>query len=762
MLIRKPNRLIDEKSPYLLQHAYNPVDWYPWGAEAFFKARVEDKPIFLSIGYASCHWCHVMERESFENPAIADLLNRHFVSVKVDREERPDVDEIYITAVQLMTGHAGWPLSVFLTPDGLPFYGGTYYPPQAFADILTRVAGVWRANRGQVLQAAADLKQELAQLVAMRHQSLRGERSPQIFRAYKAQMLEGFDPMHGGFGGAPKFPPNTALPVLLYLGAEWEDEACAGMALLTLSHMAMGGLFDHIGGGFHRYSTDERWLVPHFEKMLYDNAQLGWAYAHAYALTDDPFYADIAVRTFDWMLREMRTPEGAFASALDADTPEGEGYYYTWTEQELYETLPRDEAALFCKVYEIQPEGNYREEATHRPNGRNIPHLTRPIEQHAAELNMDPDDLQERLADIRARLLVARQTRHAPLRDDKVLTDWNGLAIWALAYAADVLEEHGDRYRQAAIEAAECLWQRLRDSNGRLLHRYREGEASIPAYLDDYACYGMGLMELFSLTLERKWLERAVELAEQMIERFHDAEYGGFYTTDSAHDWLILPLKSYQDRAMPSGNGAAVQFLAMLSTALAIEDPKRSERYAQLAGETLNSCWTLLQRAPSAGDSLLYGYLLLEGDMMEPPDLEMPEGAPATMQEQEGPVRIDFVPQPEGLVVLFEIEDGWHINAGFEQAGRVPTTIEASTDLPLRIGKPLWSPPQTIRSGDEPIQVYYERAMAILPVEAIETSEPADGFVRILVRYQPCTETECGLPVERVFVMPLSLRPQVE
>ncbi len=760
MLIRKPNRLIDEKSPYLLQHAYNPVDWYPWGAEAFFKARVEDKPIFLSIGYSSCHWCHVMERESFKNPAIADILNRYFVSVKVDREERPDVDEIYISAVQLMAGHAGWPLSVFLTPDGFPFYGGTYYPPQVFAEVLARVASVWQSNRGQVLGAAVELKAELEQLVAMRHAAMHGERSPDIFRAFKAQMIEGFDPLHGGFGGAPKFPPNTAFPVLFYMGAEWDDEDCAGMALMTLFRMGMGGIFDHIGGGFHRYSTDERWFLPHFEKMLYDNAQLGWAYTHACALTDDAYYGEIAQRTLDWMLREMRTPEGAFASALDADTPEGEGYYYTWTARELYEILPREEADLFCKVYEIQPEGNYHDESTHRPTGRNIPHLAKPLEQHAEELNLDLDDLQERLMDIRARLLVARQTRHAPRRDDKVLTDWNGLAIWALAYAADVFEDEGERYAQAAIEAGEFIWRTLRDSNGRLLHRYREGEASIPAYLQDYAFYGMGLMELYSLTLERKWLERAIEIADQMIARFHDAEHGGFFTTDSAHDLLIMPVKSYQDRVMPSGNGGAVQFLATLSTALAIDDSQRSERYAQLAAETLDSCWAILRRAPAAGDSLLYGYLLLEGDLMEAPNLEMPEATFVAMEEQEGPVRVDFLPQPEGLLVVFQIDEGWHINAGYPQEGRVPTTIEVSTDLPLQIGEPIWMPPQPIKSGGEPIGVYYEQAAALLPVTAIETSEPADGYVRILVRYQPCTETECGLPVERVYLMPLSLRPQ--
>jgi uncharacterized protein YyaL (SSP411 family) len=760
MLIRKPNRLIDEKSPYLLQHAYNPVDWYPWGAEAFFKARVEDKPIFLSIGYSSCHWCHVMERESFEHPAIADLLNQHFVSIKVDREERPDVDEIYISAVQLMAGHAGWPLSVFLTPDGYPFYGGTYYPPQVFAEVLARVAGVWQTGRGQVLAAAAELKAELEQLVAMRHQSLRGERIPSVFRAYKAQMLEGFDPLYGGFGGAPKFPPSTALPVLLTLGAEWDDTDCAGMALMTMTTMAMGGIFDHIGGGFHRYSTDERWLLPHFEKMLYDNAQLGWAYAHAYALTGDEFYADIAARTLDWMLREMRTPEGAFASALDADTPEGEGHYYTWTERELYEILPRDEADLFCKVYEIQPEGNYREEATRQPTGRNIPHLTRPLEAHAEALGVEPTALEERLRDIRARLLVARQTRHAPLRDDKVLTDWNGLAIWTLAYAADVLEAHREPYTQAAQEAAEFVWQRLRDPNGRLLHRYRDGEASIPAYLTDYAFYGMGLMELYGLTLEPQWLERAVAVADQMIERFHDREYGGFFTTDPAHDLLIMPVKSYQDRAMPSGNGAAVQFLAALSTALTVDDPTRSQRYAQLAAETLDSCWGILQRAPTAGDSLLYGYLQLEGETLEMPDLSMPTLDTEGDEEEAGPVQVQIVPMPEGLLVVFEIEEGWHINSSRPQAERVPTTVEVTTDLPLRLGAPIWSSPQQIQAGGEVIEGYRGVAHAIVPVLEIGGEGAEDGFARIFVRYQPCTDTECGLPVERVYLMPLSLRPQ--
>ncbi|MCS7066642.1 MAG: thioredoxin domain-containing protein, partial [Fimbriimonadales bacterium] len=429
MHIRRMNRLIREKSPYLLQHAYNPVDWYPWGAEAFFRARTEGKPVFLSIGYSSCHWCHVMERESFENEQIAAILNEHFVPVKVDREERPDVDEIYITAVQLVTGSAGWPLSVFLTPDGEPFYGGTYFPPAVFADLLRQVAHLWRTQRAQVLQTAKELSDDLRALLGVRLREMRGTRDPAIFRTFLAQCMAGFDPQHGGFGDAPKFPPNAVLPVLLWMAEAWESEEAGIMALHTLNKMAEGGIHDHIGGGFHRYATDVHWLVPHFEKMLYDNAQLAWAYTRAYTLTGDPEYADVAHNTLQWMIREMRTDEGAFASALDADSPDGEGAFYTWTQDEIYGALDAETAALVCTIYNVQPEGNYREEATGRQTGRNILHRRDSLSEIAQSLGLGYEELRERLQDARTQLLEVRARRPAPARDDKVLTDWNGLAI---------------------------------------------------------------------------------------------------------------------------------------------------------------------------------------------------------------------------------------------------------------------------------------------------------------------------------------------
>jgi len=769
MQIRRMNRLIREKSPYLLQHAYNPVDWYPWGAEAFFRARSEDKPVFLSIGYSSCHWCHVMERESFENEQIAAILNEHFVPVKVDREERPDVDEIYVSAVQLVTGSAGWPLSVFLTPDGEPFYGGTYFPPAVFADLLRQVAYLWRTQRPQVLQTAKELSNDLRALLSLRARKMRGEREPTIFRTFLAQCMAGYDPQHGGFGDAPKFPPNTVLPVLLWMAEAWGSEEAGIMALHTLNKMADGGIHDHIGGGFHRYSTDERWLVPHFEKMLFDNAQLAWAYTRAYTLTGDPEYADVAHDTLQWMIREMRTDEGAFASALDADSPDGEGVFYTWTQNELYEVLDAETASLVCAIYNVQPEGNYREEATGRQTGRNILHRHVSRDELAQMLGIEevlhiealPEDvryqtvyleLRERLQDAHARLREVRARRPAPARDDKVLTDWNGLAISVLAHAADALEHAA--YLEVAEEAAEFIWQRLRDPQGNLLHRYRDGEAAIPAYLSDYALYGLGLVSLFEATGDSHWLERAIQLADQMIEKFHDAELGGFFETADEHTLLIVRHKSVQDRQLPSGNGAAAQLLANLSQLLIGDDPLRSERYAALAGETINAFWQLLQQVPSATSSLLYAYLMLEGETMPKPDLKVDTHAPV----QEGPVQVQVIPQPDGLMVLFHIEEGWHIQAAQPtRADLTPTRVEVQTDLPIEFGEPIWLPPTPYQVGEERLMVYREQAVVIVPIAGFREGEPTEGYVRVRVVYQPCTDTECALPVERQFLLPVRL-----
>lgn len=758
MLIRKPNRLIHERSPYLLQHAYNPVEWYPWGAEAFLTARMEDKPIFLSIGYSTCHWCHVMAHESFEHPQIAEILNRYYVPVKVDREERPDVDEVYITAVQLMAGRAGWPLSVFLTPDGTPFYGGTYYPPQAFADLLQRIAIVWQQNREQVLGGAQQIKEALEQVVALRHKELRGERSPEIFRAYKAQLISLFDPQYGGFGGAPKFPPSTALPLMLSLAALWNDEELGLMALTTLNFMAQGGVFDHLAGGFHRYATDARWFLPHFEKMLYDNAQLAQTYAQAYRLTGDSTYAEVARRTFDWMLTEMRLPEGGFASALDADTPEGEGYYYTWTEREIYQILGEEDAPLFCAVYGVQPEGNYREEATQRLTGRNVLAMAGTWQEVAQKLGMDADTLQQRIAPMRAKLLEVRRQRQAPARDDKVLTDWNALAVSAFAFASEPLS--APEYLDVAEQTAEFLWSQLYRGDGQLMHCYRDGHAYTPGFLSDYALLGLALMNLYEATGDLKWQERAQTLADAMIDRFHDAELGGFYDTHAQHDWLIVPVKSFQDRATPSGNGAACQFLALLGNTVSLLEPNPRRDYHTLAGETLNAFWKLLEQNPYAGSSMLMGYLMLEGFTMPKPDLRMPAPVEPEEDEQEGPVRVYLVPQPEGLVVVFDIEEGWHINAPEPASNRVPTQVEVSSDLPLAFGAPIWLQPQAVSLGGEEVAIYTERAAALIPVSVTNEEELGEGYIRVRVSYQPCTEQECGLPVTREFLLPVNLQEE--
>ncbi|MEN3000649.1 MAG: DUF255 domain-containing protein [Armatimonadota bacterium] len=771
MHIRRMNRLIREKSPYLLQHAYNPVDWYPWGAEAFFRARTEDKPLFLSIGYSSCHWCHVMERESFENEQIAAILNEYFVPVKVDREERPDVDEIYITAVQLITGSAGWPLSVFLTPDGEPFYGGTYFPPAVFADLLRQVAYLWRTQRAQVLQTARELTDDLRALLSVRTREMRGERNPAIFRTFLARCLAGYDPEHGGFGDAPKFPPNTVLPVLLWMAEEWGSEEAGVMALHTLNKMAEGGIHDHIGGGFHRYATDVHWRVPHFEKMLYDNAQLAWAYTRAYTLTVDPEYADVAHNILQWMIREMRTEEGAFASALDADSPEGEGAFYTWTQDEIYSALDAQTAATICQIYNVQPEGNYREEATGRQTGRNILYRRDSWDKIAELLGLGdwfrqgelPEEvrhltiyleLRDRLKDAHTQLLEVRSRRPAPARDSKVLTDWNGLAISVFAHAADALEHPA--YWQVAETAAEFIWQRMRDPQGNLLHRYCDGEASIPAYLSDYALYGLGLVSLFEATGDLRWLERAVQLADQLIEKFHDPELGGFFETTEAHDLLIVRHKSVQDRQLPSGNGAAAQLLASLSHLLIGEDPRRSEHYATLAGETINAFWQLIERVPSATSSLLYAYLTLEGDTIPKPDLEM--DTRAIMPQQEGPVQVQLAPQPEGLMVLFHIQPGWHIQAAQPtRADLTPTRVEVQTDLPIEFGEPIWLPPEPYQVGEETLMVYRGQAAVLIPIVGFQEGGSEEGYLRVRVVYQPCTDTECALPVERQFLLPVSL-----
>jgi uncharacterized protein YyaL (SSP411 family) len=555
------NRLSREKSPYLLQHAHNPVDWYAWGEEAFAKARTEDKPIFLSIGYSTCHWCHVMERESFENEAIAALLNEHFVPIKVDREERPDVDQVYMQAVQILTGQGGWPLSAFLTPDGRPFWGGTYFPPEnrfgrpGFATVLGALSEAWRTRRAELLESADKLKSYIQDHSRLPRPEAGREPDPAILALGLQQFAARFDPAQGGFGPAPKFPRSHALSFLLGAYAREKDPSVLRMVEVTLDHMARGGMHDHLGGGFHRYSTDAQWLVPHFEKMLYDQALLARTYLEAYQVTGKEEYAAVAQGIFTYVLRDMTAPEGGFLSAEDADSEGEEGKFYVWTPEEIQEVLGREESLFFAGVYDVTSAGNFED-------GRSILNLKRRLPDVAAEHGMELGALAARLESARTKLLAARGQRIRPHLDDKVLTDWNGLMIGALALGARVLGEPA--YATAAARAASFVKGTLRRADGRLLKRYRAGEAAIPGYLDDYAFLAWGLLDLYGATFDPDHLESARDLAREMVKLFWDAESGGFFFTGADSPQLLVRSQEVYDGATPSGNAIAALVLLRL------------------------------------------------------------------------------------------------------------------------------------------------------------------------------------------------------
>ncbi|MFC2076229.1 thioredoxin domain-containing protein [candidate division KSB1 bacterium] len=494
------NRLIHERSPYLLQHAANPVDWHPWGDAAFEKARADNKPIFLSIGYSTCHWCHVMERESFENEQIAKILNENFIPIKVDREERPDIDEIYMKATQLVTGGGGWPNSLWLTPDGRPWFAGTYFPPQdaygrpGFRTVLLSLAEYWETRPDDVETQAEQIREAMERMSSVGDFSGTGKLSSLLIERSLESHRESFDSGWGGFGGAPKFPPHGSISLIFDQYQRTGDQSDLDMALNTLKRMAAGGIHDHLGGGFHRYSTDARWLTPHFEKMLYDNAQLSRAYVDAYLISGDEDFRVAAVGTYDWVLREMTDSKGGFYSAIDADSEGEEGKFYVWGRDEVISILGEEEGDLFCSVYNVRTEGNFSDEATGNTPGTNIIHLEKPIDEIAADLGLEQSDLRRRLAESRKKLLERRDQRVHPYTDDKVLTSWNGLMIGSLAYGGLELDE--PRYTAAAGRATDfILAEMYRD--GRLLRSFREGGAGLNAYLDDYAFLIHGLLELY-------------------------------------------------------------------------------------------------------------------------------------------------------------------------------------------------------------------------------------------------------------------------
>ncbi len=560
----KSNRLIYEKSPYLLQHAHNPVDWYAWRGDAFEKARAEDKPIFLSIGYSTCHWCHVMEKESFEDPEVASLMNEAFVSVKVDREERPDLDHIYMTVCNMMTGSGGWPLTIIMTPEKEPFFAATYIPKDnrygrmGMMDLVPRISQVWRERRKDVLENAAGVMKALLGFEKEeKAQTLDGA----VLSAAYNELRGRFDASWGGFGDSPKFPtPHNLAFLLRYWKRSGTSEALM-MVEKTLKEMRQGGVFDHLGYGFHRYSTDKRWLVPHFEKMLYDQALLAIVYIEAYQATKETFYADTAREIFTYVLRDMRSPEGGFFSAEDADSDGVEGKFYVWKAAEISDALSGEEARLAMKVFNCKEEGNFTDEATGTDTGANILHLSKPISDNAGEPGIG--DFVQRMEVIRERLFAIREKRVHPHKDDKVLTDWNGLMIAALARGAQVLGDGA--YENAAREAADFLLKTMRREDGRLLHRFRDGDADIGANLDDYAFLQWGLLELYEAGFDPRYLTAALELAQDMFRHFKDQSGKGFYfAPDDARD-LIVRKKEIYDGATPAGNSVALLNMLRLS-----------------------------------------------------------------------------------------------------------------------------------------------------------------------------------------------------
>jgi uncharacterized protein YyaL (SSP411 family) len=568
---RSLNRLAGEKSPYLLMHAGNPVDWYPWGEEAFRKAREEEKPVFLSIGYATCHWCHVMERESFEDESIAVLLNERFVAVKVDREERPDLDAVYMAAVQVMGGQGGWPLSVFLTPDGRPYYGGTYFPPEdrwgrpGFPRVLTAMAEAWRSKREEVLLSAEEIRRHL-ESAPLSGEGDAPDRNTLLLCG--RQFAERFDGVHGGFESAPKFPRPHGLSFLLRLHARSGDGESLAMVTKTLTAMARGGIRDHLGGGFHRYSTDREWLVPHFEKMLYDQALLTIAFVEAFQVTGRTDFADVARDTLRYVLRDLLEPAGAFASAEDADSEGVEGKFYVFRRAEVLAALGEEAGGSFCQEFGLTESGNFRDESTGSATGANIPHLR----------GEGPAIADGRFVSARESLFRLRDKRIRPLKDDKILADWNGLAIAALSRAGRALGE--DRFTEAAARAA-CFILETMVADGRLLHRYRDGEAAIPAFLDDYSFLAWGLLELYEASFEPRWLAESLRLAREMTSLFRDPAAGGFSTVAQDGEKLIAPVKEIYDGAIPSGNSVAAFVLARL-VRLTGEEAFREEAWGVL------------------------------------------------------------------------------------------------------------------------------------------------------------------------------------
>ncbi len=764
------NRLIHETSPYLLQHAHNPVDWFPWGPEAFERASREDRPIFLSVGYSTCHWCHVMERESFEDPAIAERINEHFVPVKVDREERPDIDEIYMNATQLLTGRGGWPNSVWLTPDGRPWYAGTYFPPSdrggmpGLPTVLEQLDGFWQDRRADVEKQADAVAQALRDLAG----ATAGEAEPAtlsrllVDRAVE-QLRRAADERWGGFGSAPKFPPHSALALLQYVYETTAQADVLALITATLNGIARGGIRDHLGGGFHRYATDERWFLPHFEKMLYDQAQLIAACVEAHRATGDATYGDLAREACHWVLRDLMDEGGAFHSAYDADSEGVEGKFYLWTRDEIAAVLADDvTTGLFCLAYGVSEQGNYRPEHTGQATGESILYLPRPLPELAQAEGLKVPELLTRLDKARQTLLAARRERPWPERDDKVLTAWNGLMIAALARAGHVL--HEPLFLGAAQRAADFILHTMRPA-GQLLRTYRAGQASLNAYLDDHACLAQGLLELHAATGEDRWRREAGPIVESMIDRFYDAEGGGFFYTSDDHESLLVRQKSPFDSAVPSGNGVAVAVLLRMAALTG------QARYADLAQQTLQAFVPQMHRAPRGTETLILAAAMFLD--------EAPTAAAVEVTHDQGQGRPDarayirpvsaeafsshLRVQPNQtfhVAIRLNIDRGWHVY-GHGVTEQTPTQIEVLSGGRIAAQNIHWPPSRmaTFGPGQPPVSVYEEHAWFVLPLTVADNAQTGRFDLTLRVTAQACDDRSCLRPEQYDLTMPITLDP---
>lgn len=596
------NRLIFSQSPYLLQHARNPVNWYPWGEEAFAEAKKQNKAIFLSIGYTTCHWCHVMEHESFEDQQVADILNKDFICIKVDREERPDIDEVYMTVTQGMTGSGGWPMTIVMTPDKKPFFAGTYFPKDdrgnraGLMTILDQLTAAWKDRRADIDKTADEIAGQLQSMVG----GAPGEELPPTILDTAFEQFEGrYDATNGGFSTAPKFPMSPNLMFLMRYGKRADKKQALDMVSKTLTEMRKGGVFDQIGYGFHRYSTDPVWLTPHFEKMLYDQALLTMAYLEGYQSTGNEAFAQTAHEILTYVLRDMTSPDGGFYSAEDADSEGEEGTFYVWTIEEIKKILGEDDGILFAKIFNIKPDGNFKDEASGKNTGTNIPHLSAEI----------PADQHDKIEALRQKLFEVREKRIHPQKDDKILTDWNGLMIAAFARAGQVLDE--PKYTAAAKKSADYVLSTLTDKDGRLLKRSRLGKAGLTAHLEDYAFVVWGLLDLYEATFDTHYLAEAIRLNDLMVKHFKDDKDGGFYMTADDAEKLLVRSKKLYGGAIPSGNAVAILNLTRLNRITANPD------YEKEAHTTLKAFSAEVEKAPSAFPVVLVALDFLFGPSKE-------------------------------------------------------------------------------------------------------------------------------------------------